>query len=124
MWSSADWPLLAIELRNTKRIVFWRQRLPRLLRKQIPACWGQPNASYWPLRTDVDSQASAYSSDELFIAATLCAAGLQASREIQLPELEIRVFDLVIPDNELVTGWRKGRRLGLIKFLAGDRKIF
>ena len=50
--------------------------------------------------------------------ATLCAAELQASREIQAPELELRIFKLVMSANGLVRGWRKGRQLGLIQFLA------
>ena len=56
------------------------------------------------------------------MAATLCAAELQVSREIQLPEIELRIFNLAIPAYELVTGWRKGRRLGLLKFLASAGK--
>ena len=37
---------------------------------QIPACWGRPNAGYCLLHADVDSQASSYASEGLYIAAT------------------------------------------------------
>ena len=50
----------------------------------IPSCWGRRNASYWLMRTEVDSQAYSYASEELHIAATFCAAELQVSRGIQL----------------------------------------
>ena len=87
-------------------------------RKQIPACWGRPNASYSLLRADADSQAFTHTRVQLRTAATLCAAELQVSREIQAPELELRIFKLATSPNDLVTGWRKGRQLGLIQFLA------
>ena len=41
------------------------------------------------------------------------------SRKIQLPKSELRILNLAISANELVTGWWKGRQLGLIKFSAG-----
>ena len=31
--------------------------------KGTPACWDRPNASYWLLRADVDSQAFSYSTE-------------------------------------------------------------
>ena len=52
------------------------------------------------------------------MAATLCSADLEVSRKFQFPEIEPRIFYLAISANELVTGWRKGRQLGPIKFLA------
>ena len=73
-------------------------------KEQIPACWGRPNASYWLLRADADSQAFNYSTEELHIAATLCAAELQVSRKIEATGLELRIFNLAISANELVTG--------------------
>ena len=87
-------------------------------KEQIPDCWGRPNASYWLLRADVDSQSFNYSTEELRIAATLCAAELQVSRKIEATELELRIFNLAVLANGLVTGRRKGRQLGLIKLLA------
>ena len=50
------------------------------------------------------------------------AAGLQAPRDIKLPELEIIAFGLVSSANKLTTGWRKGRQLGLVRFLASAAK--
>ena len=58
-----------------------------------------------------------YTSEEPHIAATLCAAGLQVSRKIQLLELELHIFNLMTRASELVTGWRMGREL-----LAGAGK--
>ena len=110
MWSSAAWPNLATELNDTKLIVSWKRRLPQLQ---------QTGRSQLAGAVRTRAFGCSYSSEELYIAATLRAAELQASRKTQLPELERRVFDLVIPANELVTGWRKGRQLGLIKFLGG-----
>ena len=51
-------------------------------KEQIPACWGRPNASYSLLRADVEPQAFKYTRVQLRAAASLCAAELQASREI------------------------------------------
>ena len=82
---------------------------------------GRQNASHWLLRTDVDSQALRYSFEELHIAATFCAAELHVSRNIQLPEIELHTFDLVASADELVTGWWKGRQLGLVEFSASAR---
>ena len=84
----------------------------------IPSRGGHRYASYWLLRAGVDSQAFCYPYEELRIAATFCAADLQVYRNIQLPESELRTFDLASPANELVTGWWKGRRLCLDEFLA------
>ena len=87
-------------------------------KEQIPACWDRPNASYSLLHADVDSQAFKYARVQLRTAATLCAAELQVSRKIQAPELQLRIFKLVMSANGLVRGWWKGRQLGLIQFLA------
>ena len=78
----------------------------------------RPNASYSLLRAHVGSQAFKYTRVQLRTVATLRAAELQASRKIQAPELELRIFKLVASANGLVTGWRKSRQLGLIQFLA------
>ena len=43
---------------------------------------------------------------------------LQVSRDVKLPDLEPHMFGLVSSANELIAGWRKGRQLGLTKFLA------
>ena len=45
-------------------------------KEPIPACWDRPDASYWLLHTEVDSKAFCYSSEGLYMAATLCAAEL------------------------------------------------
>ena len=90
--------------------------------EQVPACWGHQDASHRLLHTDVDSQASSYSSEEFNIAATLCAAEIQASQQSQLLELELRIFNSAISANELVTSWWAGRQLGLPRFLAGTGK--
>ena len=84
----------------------------------IAPCWGRPNASYWLLHTSADSQAFVYSEDDLYIAVALCAAELQVSREALMPDLELHVFGLVTAANKLITGWWKGRQLGLVSFLA------
>ena len=76
--------------------------------EQIPVCWGRPDASCWLPHTDVNSQDFSHTSEELYVAATLCAAGLQVSRKTQLPELELHTFNLATSANELVTGWWKG----------------
>ena len=53
----------------------------------IPPRWDHPNASYWLKRTEADSQAFVYSSEELHVAAVFCAAELQVSRELKIPDL-------------------------------------
>ena len=91
-------------------------------KEHTPPRWGPQNANYWLTRTEADSQAYIYASGELHIAATFCAAELQVSREIRLSELELHIFSLASPANELVTGLWKGRQLGHIKFLASGAK--
>ena len=91
-------------------------------KEQTPPLWGHQNASYWLLRAGAGMQAFRYSAGELHIAATFCATELQVSRNIQLPELELDTFDLASSANELVTGWWRGRQLGLVKFLASAGK--
>ena len=86
--------------------------------ERIPSCWGHQNASYWIKHAEVDSQACTYTSEELRVAATFCAAELQVSRDTQPSELELHVFSLASSARELIAGWRKGRQLGLTKFLA------
>ena len=44
------------------------------------------------------------------------------SRDLKVPDLELHMFGLVTSANELVAGWRRGRQLGLIKFLASAAK--
>ena len=61
----------------------------------IPPCWGHQNASYWLKRTEVDSQSFIYTSEELRIAATFCAAELQVSSKTRLSDLELHIFSLV-----------------------------
>ena len=118
MWSFAAWPRPAIELNNTNLTASWRQRPPRLLQKSKSHLAGAirmrdigclaPMWTHWP---------SPYTSEEPNVAATLCAAGLQVSRKIQLPELELHIFNLMTCASELVTGWQMGREL-----LAGAGK--
>ena len=55
---------------------------------------------------------------KIYIASTFCAAELQVSREASMRDLELRIFGLVSAANTLITGWWKGRQLGLIRFLA------
>ena len=98
--------------------------------EQIPACWGRRmRAIGCPmLRADAPRrcadigcsapQSFNYSTEELRIAATLRAAELQVSRKIEATELELRIFNLAVLADGLVTGRRKGRQLGLIKLLA------
>ena len=91
-------------------------------KEQIPTCWGHQNASYWLMLTEVDSQASCYASEELHIAATLCAAELQVSRNIQLSEVELRIFSLATSANELVPGRRKAASSALSNSRRARRK--
>ena len=70
----------------------------------------------------MDSQAFSYTSEEPYIAATLCAAEPEVSRKIQQLELEPHIFDFAASANELVTSSRKGRQPGLVKFSAGAGK--
>ena len=70
------------------------------------------------LHASADSEAFTYSQEDLYIAAAFCAAELQVSREALMPDLELHIFGLVAAANELITGWRKGRQLGLVRFLA------
>ena len=55
----------------------------------INQCWGHPNASYWLLRTQADSDAFSYSEEDLYISAVFCAAELQVSRKAQMRDLEL-----------------------------------
>ena len=87
-------------------------------KEHIQKCWDHPDASYWLLHTEADSDAFAYSKEDLYISATFCAAELQVSRKAQMHDLELRIFGLVASANELITGWWTGRRLGLVRFLA------
>ena len=87
-------------------------------KEHIAPCWGHPNASHWLLHTSADSQAFIYSEDDLYIAAAFCAAELQVSRGASMSDLELIIFGLVTAANKLITGWRKGRQLGLVRFLA------
>ena len=91
-------------------------------KEHIPSCWGRPNASYWLLRATSDSRAFIYSEDDMYIAAVFCAAELQVSRGAKFPDLELIVFGLASSANQLITGWRKGRQLGLARFLAAAAK--
>ena len=92
------------------------------VKEPIPSCWGHPNASYWLQRAEADSQAFTYAEEELYIATVFCAAELQVSRDIKLPELELIAFGLVAAATRLITGWWKGRQLGLVRFLASAAK--
>ena len=87
-----------------------------------PSCWGHLNASFWLLRAQADSRAFIYAQEELYIATAFCAAELQVSRALPLPEIELHVFGLVESANKLITGWRKGRQPGLARFLASAAK--
>ena len=87
-------------------------------KEHIQKCWGHPNASYWLLHTSADSDAFSYSHEDLYIASTFCAAELQVSRDASMRDLELRIFGLVAAANKLITGWWKGRQLGLARFLA------
>ena len=91
-------------------------------KEPIAACWGHPNASFWLLHTSADSEAFFYSHEELYIASIFCAAELQVSRQAAMPDLELHIFDLVASADKLITGWWKGRQLGLVKFLATAAK--
>ena len=84
----------------------------------IAQCWDHSNASYWLLHTQADSDAFSYSKEDLYISATFCAAELQVSRKAQMRDLELRIFGLLTSANKLITGWWKGRQLGLVRFLA------
>ena len=84
----------------------------------IAQYWGHPNASYWLLHTEADSDAFSYSKGDLNVSATFCAAEPQVSRKAQMRDLELRIFGLVNAANELIAGWWKGRQLGLARFLA------
>ena len=91
-------------------------------KEPIDACWDHANASFWLLHTSADSKAFIYSQDELRIASIFCAAELQASRQAAMSDLELHIFDLVATADKLITGWWKGRQLGLVKFLASAAK--
>ena len=91
-------------------------------KEPIPSCWDHPNAAYWLLRAKADSRAFIYSQKELYIATVFCAAELQVSRGLKIPEIELQISDLVSSANKLITGWRKGRQLGLARFLASAAK--
>ena len=84
----------------------------------INQCWGRPNAGYWLIRAQADSDAFSYSEEDLYISAVFCAAELQVSRKAQMHDLELHIFGLVTSANKLITGWWKGRQLGLVRFLA------
>ena len=84
----------------------------------INQCWDHQHASYWLLRAQADSDAFSYSEEDLFISAVFCAAELQVSRKAQMRDLELHIFGLVTSANKLITGWRKGKQLGLVRFLA------
>ena len=88
----------------------------------IQPCWGHPNASYWLLHTKSDPRAFIYSEEDLYIATVFCAAELQVSRDVKFPDLELFVFGLAPSANQLITGWWKGRQLGLVRFLAAAAK--
>ena len=91
-------------------------------KEPIASCWDHSNASFWLLHTSADSEAFFYSPEELYIAAVFCAAELQVSREASMSDLELHIFDLVASADKLITGWWKGRQLGLVKFLATAAK--
>ena len=91
-------------------------------KEPAPSRWDHPNASYWLLHTKADSRALIYSEAELYIATVFCAAELQVLRDIKLPDLELIVLGLVSSANQPITGWRKGRQLGLVRFLADAAK--
>ena len=88
----------------------------------ILSCWDRPHASYWMLRTQADSRAPIYTFEELFIAAVFCAAELQVSRQLKIPDLELIAFGLASSANKLITGWWQGRQLGLVRLLASAAK--
>ena len=84
----------------------------------IALCWDHQNASYQLLHTEADSDAFSFSDEDLYISAVFCAAELQVSRKAETPELEMHIFNLVTSANKLITGWWKGKQLGLVRFLA------
>ena len=80
--------------------------------------WGHQNASHHLLRTEATDDAFSYSEEDLYISAVFCAAELQVSRKAEMHELELHIFNLVTSANKLITGWWKGKQLGLISFWA------
>ena len=84
----------------------------------ISPYWDHQNASYQLLHTVAASDAFSYSEEDLYISAVFCAAELQVSRKAEMHELELHIFNLVTSANKLITGWWKGKQLGLISFWA------
>ena len=117
--SSVAWRRPPETAENQQAIAILESEAAAVPKKElIPPRRGRPNASYWLKHTEADSQAFSYASEELHIAAAFCAAELQVSRELKIPDLELHMFDLVASANGLIAGWWRGRQLGLIKFLA------
>ena len=80
--------------------------------------WDHQNASYHLLCTEATDDAFSYSEEDLKISAVFCAAELQVSRKADMRELELHIFNLLTAANKLITGWWKGKQLGLISFWA------
>ena len=88
----------------------------------IQSRWDHPDASYWLLHAKADSRAFIYSDEDLCVATVYCAAELQVSRDIKLPDLELNVLGLAPSANKLIAGWRQERQHVLVRFLANAAK--
>ena len=74
------------------------------------------------MHTQADTRTFIYTYEELYIAAVFCAAELQVSRQLKLPDLELLTFGLVSSANKLILGRWQGRQLGLARLLASAAK--
>ena len=70
----------------------------------------------WPSKDKPDASSS--SDDQLSITATSGVAGFQVSRIFKPRFAESYIFKFTTAATAQVAGWRRGRQLGLISFLA------
>ena len=83
----------------------------------------QGRARYRLRSTEASAGDFVYDEERLLITASPTAAEFQVSRAFSLGTAELRVFKVLIAADSQIIGWRQGRQLGVISFLAPAAKL-